>query len=310
MASLQSYFFRIVMGRLTGLLNTRSSVEGWRALSATGSKAPRLPRGVTSQAVQAGGVSCEWLCPAGVQNGPRASTPGVFHKTILYLHGGGFLLGWYNSHRWLVAHFANACGACALAVDYRLAPEHPFPAALDDCLAVYRSLLQGGTDPGKIIFAGDSAGGNLVLTMLLALKDTGEPLPAAGVCLSPVTDFATRAPSYQTNARTDAALPLKFIDAVGPAYLAGADPLQPLISPLYGDLRGLPPLLVQAGGAERLRDDAIRFAEKARQAGVDVTLTIYPHMWHVWQIFTPYLPEANRALREAGLFTRRTWGEG
>ena len=194
----------------------------------------------------------------------------------------------------------------ALAVDYRLAPEFPFPAGLDDCLSVYRCLLSDGTHPKNIIIAGDSAGGNLTLAMLLGLKENGEPLPAAGICLSPATDMATRPPSG-AKPINDAGLPRTFVAAVKPAYLAGADPSQPLISPIYGNLAGLPPLLIQAGGDEYLLDEAARFTEKARQAEVDVHLSVYPHMWHVWQVFVPYLPEANQAVHELSDFTRKIW---
>ena len=157
MPSLQSFLFRFLMKRGTGLLKARDGVAGWRRLSAK-SGTPRLPPGVTLRPLQAAGVPCEWLCPGGAED----------QNSILYLHGGGFVLGWYNPHRMMVGYLAQACRACALAVDYRLAPEAPFPAALDDCLAVYRSLLKGSRDPGSIIFAGDSAGGNLTLAMLLA----------------------------------------------------------------------------------------------------------------------------------------------
>ncbi len=182
MPSLRSYIFREIIKRTTGLLGTRDSIDGWRQLSATGSKKPRVPKGTTVQAVQMGGVPCEWLCPE------RA----VEDKIILYLHGGGWILGWYNSHRWMVGQIAKASQARALVVDYRLAPECPFPAGLEDCLSVYRGLLGGGTNPGNIIIAGDSAGGNFTLAMLLALKENGEPLPAAGICLSPATDMTSR----------------------------------------------------------------------------------------------------------------------
>ncbi len=296
MPSLQSYIFRTVIKRMTGLLGSQQSIQDWRALSATGSKKPSVPKGVTRQPEKVNGVACEWLTPQNVEA----------KKTILYLHGGGWILGWYNSHRRMVSHLAKACAAPALAVDYRLAPEHPYPAALEDCLAAYHGLLQGGTLPGEIIIAGDSAGGNLTLTTMLALKKYGAPLPAAGVCLSPATDMA---PRLATNVvfKNDVGLPASFIKAVGPAYIADADPRDPLMSPIYGDLRGLPPLLIQAGSEEYLKEDCVRFADKASQAGVDVSLSVYAGMWHVWQIFYPWLPEARQAVNEISNFTRAIW---
>ncbi len=296
MPSLQSYVFRFVIKRMTSLLGTRDSIRDWRKLSATGSKIPSLPKGVTLQPVNMDGVPCEWLSP----------TNAAGSRTILYLHGGGWILGWYNSHRRMVGHLAGACRARALAVDYRLAPECPFPAALEDCLTAYRGLLKSGLQPGDIIIAGDSAGGNLTLTTLLALKKYGEPLPAGAVCLSPATDLASR-PASNRVFKNDAGLPTSFIKAVGPAYVDCADPLDPLMSPIYGDLGGLPPLLIQAGSEEYLKDDAVRFADKASQAVVNAKLSIYPGMWHVWQIFYPWLPEARQAVDEISEFTGSIW---
>lgn len=296
MPSLRSYLFREIIKGATGMLKFRDSIDSWRHWSAAGSSRPRIPKGVTLRAVEMGGVPCEWLIPEGAGE----------DKTILYLHGGGWILGWYNSHRWMAGYIAKACGVRALAVDYRLAPENPFPAGLDDCLSVYRCLLESGTRPENIVIAGDSAGGTFTLAMLLALKDNGEPLPAAGIGLSPATDLA---PHLAPGARptNDAGLPRAIINVAGPSYLAGADPHQPLISPIYGDLHGLPPLLIQAGGDEYLLEDAVRFTEKARLANADIQLSIYPHMWHVWQVFVPYLPEAKQAVNEIAGFVRKVW---
>ncbi len=296
MPSLQSYVFRFVMKRMTSLLGTQNSIEGWRKLSAKGPQRLGLPKGINLQPVKMDGVPCEWLTPP---NGEGS-------KTILYLHGGGWILGWYSPHRRMVGCLAKACRVRALAVDYRLAPECPFPAALEDCLTAYRGLLKNGVKPGDIIIAGDSAGGNLTLTTLLALKKSGEPLPAAGVCLSPPTDLAPR-PASNRVYKNDVGLPSNFVKAVGPAYINCADPLDPLMSPIYGDLRDLPPLLIQAGSEEYLKDDAVRFAERVRQAGVSATLSIYPGMWHVWQIFYPWLPEARQAVNEIAQFTGSIW---
>ena len=235
-------------------------------------------------------VPVEWIIPPGAASDP----------VILYLHGGGWTLGWYNSHRWLVAQICKAAHSRALAVDYRLAPEHPFPAALEDCQTAYRWLLKHGTSPQNIVIAGDSAGGNLTLTTLMALRDAGDPLPAAAVCISPMTDLEGSGESFRT--RKDPMVTAEFALAMARCYAGDQNPRLPLLSPHYGDLCGLPPLLIQVGAAEILLSDATRLAEKARSVGVEVTLAIWPNMWHVWHIFTPYLPEAQQAVNAMGAF--------
>jgi acetyl esterase/lipase len=267
----------------------RASQERWTSR-------PILPRGVTLQKVIAGGVRAEWLTPA------AGSANGV----LLYVHGGAWTMGWYEPHRWLVSHLARATGRRALALDYRLAPEHPFPAPLEDCLAAYRWLLANGTRPDEIIIGGDSAGGNLTLTTMLALRDNGEPLPAAGLCLSPVTDLAGSgepAPSVQ-----DAGLPVDWAQEQTHMYLGDTDPHLPLVSPFYADLHGLPPLLIQVGGDEYLLSDVQRFVPRARAAGVDVTLEAYSGMWHVWQILVGLMPEASQAVAAIAAFCRQHQG--
>jgi len=191
-----------------------------------------------------------------------------------------------------------------MAVDYRLAPEHPYPAALEDCVGAYRSLIDSGVPPRRIVLIGDSAGGNLTLVTLLALKGSGLPLPAAGICLSPVTDLAAKRDASARNVRKDVVLNLPSMSFFHESYLAGQDPHDPLISPLYADLIGLPPLLIQVGGDEILLEDAEKLAAKAVQAGVDATLRVYPGMWHVWQYFAPFLPEAEKAVEEIGQFVQ------
>jgi epsilon-lactone hydrolase len=199
-----------------------------------------------------------------------------------------------------VAHIARAAQSRAMAVDYRLAPEHPFPAALQDCLTAYRWLLKNGTTPQQVVIAGDSAGGNLTLSTLLALRDAGEPLPAAAVCISPATDLARTGESFRT--RKDPLLSTRFVNTMIPLYIGDQDPRQPLISPHYAQLDGFPPLLIHVGDDEILLSDSVRLAEHARSAGVDVHLDIYPGMWHVWHLFVPFLPEARQAVDAIGLF--------
>lgn len=213
------------------------------------------------------------------------------------------MLGWYNNHRWMAAHIGQAAGCRVLAVDYRLAPEHPFPAALDDCVAAYRWLLKHNIPPEQIIMGGDSAGGNLTLATALALREAGDPLPAGLVCLSPMTDLACTGDTFFT--RYDPLMTPQFATRLAEHYAGPTPRDHPLLSPHYADLCGLPPLLIHVGQDELLLSDATRLAEKARLAGVDVQLKIWPHLWHVFQMFVPYLPEAREAVEEMGEFARR-----
>ena len=291
--SLQSRVLRRVWGRLTAHVGTWETPQQMRASMRHSIGRSILPWGVTMQKVVAGGVAAEWLVPAA----------GGAHGVLLYVHGGAWTIGWYEPHRWLVAHLARATGRRALALDYRLAPEDPFPAPLEDCLAAYRWLLANGTRREEIIIAGDSAGGNLTLTTMLSLRDHGEPLPAAGVCLSPVTDLAG---SGEPAARVeDAGLPVDWAFQQVRMYLRETDPHLPLVSPYYADLHGLPPLLIQVGGSEHLLHDAQRFVPRAQAAGVDVTLQVWPGMWHVWQILVGLMPEANQAVAAIAAFCRQ-----
>lgn len=293
--SWQSRIFRWVWSRLTASVKRYPTPQDMQASMQRTMGRPILPRGVTLQKVTAGGVPAEWLIPA------AGSTDGV----LLYIHGGAWTMGWYEPHRWLVSHLARATGRRALALDYRLAPEHPFPAALEDCLVAYRWLVSNGTLPQQIVIAGDSADGNLTLTTMLALRDNGEPLPAAGVCLSPVTDLAgTGGPESggPPVSDQDVGLPVDWAQEQTRMYLGDRDPHLPLVSPFYADLHGLPPLLIQVGGDEYLLDDAQRFVPRARAAGVDVTLQVYAGMWHVWQILVGLMPESDQAIAAVAAF--------
>jgi monoterpene epsilon-lactone hydrolase len=198
----------------------------------------------------------------------------------------------------------RAAMARALAIDYRLAPEHPYAAALEDCLSVYRFLLDRPEPPERIVLIGDSAGANLTLVALLALRRADLPFPAAAVCLSPVADLSTQRLPSNRNSDKDVVLNPAAMRFFHEPYLAGQDPHDLLISPVYGDLKGLPPLLIQVGADEILLEDAERLASKAAETGVQVTLRVYLGMWHVWQLFSPYLPEARQAVEEIGQFIR------
>jgi monoterpene epsilon-lactone hydrolase len=232
---------------------------------------------------------------------PPTAQPG---RMVLYLHGGGYVIGSPRSHRHLAVAIASAAAASALLLDYRLAPEHPFPAALDDAVAAYRWLLDHGVAPGGIVIAGDSAGGGLTVATLVALRDAGLPRPAAGVCISPWVDLTCSAPSYAAKATTDPIVVGQSVARMATAYLGAADRRTPLASPLFADLAGLPPLLIHVGSEEVLLDDSIALADRATKAGVGATLDVWPEMIHVWHWFLPMLDEAQAAIDRIGIFAR------
>ncbi len=253
-----------------------------------------VPPDVRLEAVEANGVPAEWT-----------TTPGADpSRVILFLHGGGYVSGSIVSHRAMVAEAGRQAGTRTLALGYRLAPEHPYPAALQDALAGYRFLLSSGIAPRHITVAGDSAGGGLTVATLLSLRDTGTPLPGCAWCLSPWTDLEMTGASLATKAAVDPMVQRDYLEELASMYLAGADPRDPLVSPLHADLRGLPPLLVQVGSAETLLDDAVRLAGTAASADVAVTLEAYPDMIHVWPLFHQLLAPGRRALASAGRFVQ------
>lgn len=250
-----------------------------------------LPVGVTRSSVSADGVPCEWLVPAN----------GAPDKVLLYLHGGGFVLGLTSLHLEMAAYLAQKLGFRVLMVDYRVAPEHPFPAPLQDCVTAYRWLLKQGLSAKNIVIAGDSAGGNFTLTTLMSLRDSGEPLPAAAACLSPVANMEDRGGMFK--GEYDAILHPRAAKLYNKSYVADNDPRTPLISPVFGDWRSLPPLLIHCGEDEILCEDAIQVEKLAKAAGVEVRLEIYPRMWHVWQIYLK-LPQAIQSLDDIAGFLK------
>jgi epsilon-lactone hydrolase len=245
--------------------------------------------------------------PDGSVKGAWFESPDATDGVLLYFHGGGFCFGSLRTHGQLIGALARATRARTFALDYRLAPEHPAPAAIDDALAAYRSLLAQGISPDRIVLAGDSAGGTMVLSTLLALRDNRDALPVAGVALSPWVDLGCSGGSFQRNAAFDVVGDV-LCRLAAATYLAGADPRRPDRSPLFADLAGLPPLLLQAGEAEVLVDQIRVFARQAADACVEVRLHVYEDMVHVWHLQPDATPEAQRAIDEIGAFVQARVG--
>lgn len=256
-----------------------------------------LPAGTTTSAVDAGGVPATWVLS------PDAATD----RVVLYLHGGGFWAGSSISHARAAADIGVAAQCRVLVPDYRLAPEHPFPAAVDDCVAAYRWLLGTGVDSKRIALVGDSAGGGLVISTLLKARDLGLPQPAAGVCLSPWVDLACDHPSYTIKQSEDPLASQASLKTAALSYLGAADPRTPLASPVFAELTGLPPLLIQVGSREVLLGDAVALAARARHAGVTVQLQQWPGMIHNWHLLADLLGDGRRANAEIGAFLRAVW---
>jgi acetyl esterase/lipase len=309
MPSLQSQLINLIL-RNRHLLRLQLKRETWdwntsmpafREACEKGARRTRLPAEIEVSPVAIdglpAGLRAEWIrhseAPQKAQGDP----------VIFYTLGGGYVSGSCSDHRGFVAKFVQGSRVSALLYEYRLAPEHPYPAALDDTLTAYRWLLNRGTSPSRIVIAGESAGGGLCLATLLALCDQGLPLPAAAVALSPWTDLKLTGESIHTRAKVSIDPP--GMSTVCSKYYAGDhDPSLPWISPLYGDLHGLPPILIYAGNDELGRDDSTRFAEKAKAAGVEVTLKIEPGMVHCYPLFAPLFPEAAQAMVEICAFIK------
>ena len=256
---------------------------------------PRPPPSVIITPADAGGVKGEWVAAPGAD--PR--------RAIVYLHGGGYVSGSVASIRDLTWRLSEAARCRVLALDYRLAPEHPFPAAIEDVAAAYRHLLDEGFAPASIAFAGDSAGGGLVYGSLVKLRDDGAPMPAAACSFSAWTDLALTGRTLQTNRDVDPMILAEGLRPIADWYLGSTPATTPHASPLYADVRGLPPALLQVGSTEVLLDDSRRMAERLEAAGVNAELRIWPDMPHVWQGCGAFLPEARAALAEAGRFLDR-----
>jgi epsilon-lactone hydrolase len=270
---------------LTSVAEMREAVEQLAVID------PAPPE-IRCEPINASGVDAEWIRPSGVR----------VDRAILYLHGGGYVIGSVNSHRALIARIARAANVHALGVDYRRAPEHPFPAPVEDATAAFRWLLANGFSANQIAIAGDSAGGGLAVATLVAIRDAGFPLPGCAVAISPWTDLEALGESYIANRELDNMCHRQGILNLARLYLAGQDPHNPLAAPLYADLHHLPPLLIHVGEAETLLDDSTRIADRARAQGVEVELKKWTDMPHVFQLFLPTIPESIQSIVEIGAF--------
>jgi len=279
------------------LLRSRPRPTGFaerrERLDAIGSTSP-VATDIRLEATDANGVAAEWSLAPG-------SDPS---RVLLFFHGGGYCSGSIVSHRGMVTEVGRSARVRTLAVAYRLAPEHPFPAALEDARAAYHFLLDHGIAAPRIVVGGDSAGGGLTLALMTSLRDAGERLPGCAWLVSPWVDLQMTGASLAEKANVDPLISKPYLEELASAYLAGADPANPLVSPLNADLAGLPPLLVQVGSAETLLDDAVRIAQRAGAADVRINLEIWPHMIHAWHLWAAQLEEGRRAIASAGAFIR------
>jgi acetyl esterase/lipase len=300
MPSIQSRFFRLVIKYTMGaqLKRAGDSVDACRKIAEQYTRNLKIPEGTEVQplilhSADAESVGAEWVCAPGAR----------VDRAALHLHGGGFISGSMDTHRELAARLSASTRARFLVIDYRLAPEHPFPAALKDARMAYHWLLDEGYTPEQLVVVGDSAGGGLALQTLLALREEGSQLPAAALFMSPFTEFVRYdGESYETRARLDPMLSLEVNKIGGGYYVGENDPLTPLLNPLDMDLAGLPPMCIHVGDCEVLLSDSTRLAERARAAGVEVAFKVWPGMWHDFQTVARYVPEARQSIDELGKF--------
>jgi monoterpene epsilon-lactone hydrolase len=257
----------------------------------------RPARGVAIEKAKLAGLHAEWYRPPGASK----------ERVMLYLHGGAYALGSCDSHRKLVTHIAKSGNITAVLPEYRLAPEHPFPAGLDDCVAAYRALLELGYSPGNILIGGDSAGGGLTVATMLQLRHAGVVLPRAAVLLSPFLDMSASGESITTRAELDPWFDPADLPVVVGHYCPGENLENPLLSPVFANVAGLPPALIQVGDAEILLSDSTRFADKLTEAGIEANLEVFPEMWHVFQLFVGHMPESGAAIDKIGRYIETTF---
>jgi monoterpene epsilon-lactone hydrolase len=301
MPSLRSRFCRIFIKHLIGSkFITGLSIDQMRKGMEGATRMAFLPAKTKVEQTSCDGVSAEWVCAKNVNE----------KNVVLFLHGGGYNTGSPSTHRELAAHISKASSAKVLLPDYRLAPENPFPAALEDATTSYRWLIESSYSSSKIAIAGDSAGGGLTLVTCISIRDTSDPIPSSLACISPWADLEMTGKSVKTLASMDPMVSLAStqimasIQIMASNYIGSNDPRSPLISPVHADLKDFPPMIIQVGSDEILLDDSRRMAERAKQAGVDLTINIYEGMWHVFHIFYRLMPEAKYAVHELGSFIK------
>lgn len=301
MTSLRAKFVRRTTRAYFNTIDAKKAdVQAMRKKWHSAAKILWTARKVKIEQARVSGLNSEWLTPKGAPD----------DKLLLYLHGGAYVMGNCATHRQLVSYLAKYSGVKALLPEYRLAPEHPFPAAIEDAVGLYRSLLAKGYSAQNIVIAGDSAGGGLTMATLLSLRESGDPLPAAACLLSPWLDLAATGESMTTRAKKDPWFQPEDMPIVA-AYYCNDDELKnPLVSPVYANLSGLPPLYIQVGEDEILLSDSTRAAEKVKSAGGDVEIEIWPGMWHVFQAFLHHVPESKKAAKKIGKFVRRILTDG
>jgi acetyl esterase/lipase len=299
MSSFRAKLVRAVTGAWFARLDARTANvqrlrSGWDAMS----KRARTASGVVMTQETLAGMYCEWLTPT-------ESEPG---KVLLYFHGGAYLMGSCATHRKLVSYVARACRVRALMIEYRLAPEHPFPAAVDDAMAAYNALIEQGYSGADILVAGDSAGGGLTMALLLSLRDAAQELPAGALLLSPWLDLTSSGESARTRADQDPWFKADDMPYVAAYYCKDEELELPLVSPVFADVAGLPPVYIQVGDDEILLSDSTRITEKLERADCEVTLEVWPKMWHVFQVFVGLMPESRAAIEKTVPFVRERLG--
>lgn len=295
MISLRARIVRMVSKQMFKNISGDSDVLPLRDMFEKLAARSRPASGTQVRHATIGGVECDWVVPRNCDES----------RVLLFLHGGAYVMGSSKTHRAMVSHIAKAAGVRALLPNYRLAPEDPFPAGLEDCLAVYRQLLASEVEAEKLVIAGDSAGGGMTMATLLSLRDAGDAMPAAACLLSPWLDLAAEGESVKTRAQLDPWFRAADMPKTAAHYCLEGQIRDPLVSPLYGDMTGLPPTLIQVGDHEILLSDSTRASEKITAAGGQVTLQVWPDMWHVFQFFIGKMPESKRAIRDIGAFLKK-----
>jgi acetyl esterase/lipase len=288
-ASLISFFLRRTLKKQMATFEDPADVRQSQRLPGA-----RMPKDMIITSVDAGGVAAEWITPGASADG----------EALLYLHGGGYVFGGLDSHRDIACRLAQAAGLRVLLIDYRLAPENPFPGAVEDATTAYRWLLDGGQAAERLVVAGDSAGGGLSVALMVQLKALGLPLPKAAVLMSPWVDLANTGDSLSMHADADAMLSPQAMEKFATHYLNGQDPKDPLASPLYADLSGLPPTQVLVGSEEVLLSDSERLVERIRSAGGSAEIAVWPKMPHVFPILADVIPEGRQAIEDMSGFIR------